>query len=82
MKTIHWYVQKVLDDFQWEIDRHEFDEMMAAKKGSRSRTRWDSKKYPQGGAGGLGSQFLFSVFKVHHQMHAPSSEMHLDQATG
>ena len=36
------YVQKAPDDIRWEIDRNEFHEHMATKKGTRSRSRWDS----------------------------------------
>ena len=30
------YVQKAPDDIRWEIDRGEFDELLATKKGIRS----------------------------------------------
>ena len=56
------YVQKAPDDIRWEIDRNEFDELMAAKK--------ESAPGPDGipyslyiCAGGLCSQFLFNAYK-------------------
>ena len=56
------YVQKAPDDIRWEIDRNEFDELMATKK--------ESAPGPDGipcslyrCAGGLGSQFLFNAPK-------------------
>ena len=56
------YVQKAPDDIRWEIDRHEFDELMA--------TKWESAPGPDGipysicrCAGGLGSEFLNNVYK-------------------
>ena len=58
-ETILDYVQKAPDDIQWEIDKREFDEMIAAKK--------ESSPGPDGIpysiyrlAGGLGSHFLFN----------------------
>ena len=41
-ETILRYVQKVPDDIRGEIDRNEFDELMATKKGICSRSRMDS----------------------------------------
>ena len=58
----HEYVQKVPDDTQWEIDKREFDEMIAAKK--------ESSLGPDGiprsiyrCAGGLGSHFLLNAYE-------------------
>ena len=42
MKVFLRFVQKALDDTRWEIDRNEFDELMATKKRICSRSRWDS----------------------------------------
>ena len=62
-ETILRYVQKTLDDTRWEIDRDEFDELMATKKK-------ESAPGPDGipnslyrCAGGLGSQFLCKAWK-------------------
>ena len=61
-ETILQYVQKASDDIQWEIDKREFDEMMATKK--------ESAPGPDGipcsiyrCAEGLCSQFLFNAYK-------------------
>ena len=61
-ETILRYVQKAPDDIRWEIDRNEFDELLATKK--------ESAPGPDGipfrvyrCAGGLGSQFLCNAFK-------------------
>ena len=56
------YVQKAPDDIRWEIDRNEFDELMAAKKESASDP--DGISYGlHRCAGGLGAQFLFNASK-------------------
>ena len=62
LKTFLRHVQKAPDDIRWEIDRNEFDELMAAKK--------ESAPGPEGipnslhrCAGRLGSQFLFNACK-------------------
>ena len=61
-ETILGHVQKAPDDIRWEIDRHEFDEMMASKKVSAPGP--DGIPYSiYKCAGGLGSQFLFNVCK-------------------
>ena len=56
------HVWKAPDDIRWVIDRNEFDELIALKK--------ESARGPDGipygakrCAGGLGSQFLFNVYK-------------------
>ena len=53
-------VQKAPDDIQWEIDKREFDEMMATKQESGpgpDRIRYNFYRH----AGGwLGFQFLFA----------------------
>ena len=55
------YVQKAPDDIRWEIDRNEFDELMATRK--------ESAPGPDGAysfyrcAGGLGSQVLLKAYK-------------------
>ena len=53
-ETILRYVQKAPNDTRWEIDRNEFDELMAGKK------NWLQALT---GAGGLGSQFLYKAYK-------------------
>ena len=61
-KTILGYVQKAADDIQWEIDRHEFDEIMATKK--ESAPGRDGIPYSlHRCAGGLGSLFLVNVYQ-------------------
>ena len=61
-ETILGYVQKAPNDIQWEINKHEFDEMIATKN--------ESAPGPDGipfsidsCAGGLESLFLFDVYK-------------------
>ena len=55
------YVQKAPDDIRWEIDRNEFDELMATKK--ESAPGLEGISYSQYRcAGGLGSQFLFKAY--------------------
>ena len=56
------YVQKAPDDIRWEIDRNEFDELLATKKESAPGP--DAISYSlHRCAGGLGSQFLFNAYK-------------------
>ena len=58
--TILGYVQKAPDDFRWEIDKNEFDELMATKKESAPGA--DGIPYRRYRcAGGLGSTLLFKV---------------------
>ena len=64
------YVQKAPDDIRWEIDKNEFDELMAAKK--------ESAPGPDGipyslyrCAGGLGSQVLFNAYNHAGRRHYP-----------
>ena len=61
-ETILQYVQKAPDDIRWEIDRNEFDELMATKKESAP----GPDGIPYGAwrcAGGLVSQLLFNEYK-------------------
>ena len=62
LETILSYVQRVPDSICWEIDRNEFDELLAIKK--------ESAPGPDGipyslyrCAGGLGSRFLYNANK-------------------
>ena len=62
MKTSLRYVQKAPDHIRWDIDRNEFDELIASKK--------ESAPGPDGipqslyrCAGGLGSHFLYDAYK-------------------
>ena len=55
------YVQKALDDIRWEIDRNEFDELMAIKNESPPVLD-EIPESLYGCAGGLGSQFLFHAY--------------------
>ena len=54
--------QKALDDIRWEIDRDEFDELMASKKGIRSRSRWDSMQSLQV-CWRVGFSFFYNAYK-------------------
>ena len=59
-ETILRYVQKAPDDMRWEIDRNEFDELMATKKESAPGPD-EIQKCLYRCAGGLGFMFLFKV---------------------
>ena len=61
-ETILEYVQKAPDDIRWEIDKREFDGMMATKKESAPGLDGIPCTIYRG-AGGLGSQFLFDAYK-------------------
>ena len=56
------YVQKAPDDIRWEIDRNEFDKLMATKRESASGPVGVPYSICRC-AGGLGSQFFFHVYK-------------------
>ena len=61
-ETILEYVQKALDDIQWETVKREFDEMIVTKKESAP----GPDGFPNGicrCAGGLGFHFLFNAYK-------------------
>ena len=53
------YVQEAPHDIRWEIDRNEFDELMAVENESAQRISYSLYRC----AGGLGSQFLFNAYK-------------------
>ena len=61
-QTILDYVQRAPDDIQWQSDQFEFDEMMA----TMIEPALGPDEIPKSifwCAGGLGSQFLFDVYK-------------------
>ena len=55
------YIQKAPDDIREEIDRNEFDELMATKKESAPGPDVISYSFYRC-TGGLGSQFLFNAY--------------------
>ena len=60
-ETILRYVQKTPDDIRWEIDRNEFDELLATKKESAPGP--DGIPYSSYRcAGGLGFQFSYNAY--------------------
>ena len=58
-ETLLRYVQKAAGDKQWEIDTHEFDDMMATKKFAPGPEGFSIVS--TGERQGLGSQFLFDA---------------------
>ena len=63
MKASVRFVQKAPDEIRWEIDRYEFDELLASKK-KESAPGPDGRPYSfYRCAGGLGSQFLYKTYK-------------------
>ena len=61
-ETILRCVQKVPDDIRGDIDRNEFDELMASQKESALGSDGIPGSFYRC-AGGLGSQFLFNAYK-------------------
>ena len=61
-ETILGFVQKAPDDIRWEIDKNEFDELMATTKESAPGSDEISQSLYRC-AGGLGSTLFFKVYQ-------------------